>query len=287
MRAKFEEKTYESYFNNELSRYCDIYFPPGQVQEGSLGFDSAVYSSGRRLWKKVGYPFWFCPPFEGVELIEIASEMERFLRTTIDGIPQMKANLLFQYKKPEYITSTNGREWTHWNTPYYRYDIYGEQQRLLMQIDRRFGNKTLILYACPAMHRIDDLVNAYTNRQIIDSSNFRKASELDGHQRNTFTKSGKYSIACSAPKKIDNFQLIEALQSLNAGNNGNEISNYWFIRNFREQLVSVISEDPYYGVSFNKVNEHYAQFKEYSLLYSHLILSNFKLLTGIQWLVKL
>jgi hypothetical protein len=34
MRIGFEEKSYENYFNNELSIKTDIYFPLGQVLEG-------------------------------------------------------------------------------------------------------------------------------------------------------------------------------------------------------------------------------------------------------------
>ncbi|EPL3991176.1 hypothetical protein M2010_002181 [Providencia stuartii] len=59
MDARYEEKTFESYFNNELDRKTSIYFPLGQVQEGILGLDSVARSNSRRLWKTLGYPFWF------------------------------------------------------------------------------------------------------------------------------------------------------------------------------------------------------------------------------------
>lgn len=139
MRARFEEKTYENYFNSELARQTDIYFPLGQVQEGSLGFDSSALSSNRRLWRRLGHPFWFYPSFEGLALQEIANEMEHFLGVTLDNIPSIKTNLLFQYKKPTFIKSPLGREWSYWNVPYYRYDIYKEQHDLLMHIDNLFG----------------------------------------------------------------------------------------------------------------------------------------------------
>ncbi len=286
MRAKFEEKTYENYFNSELARQTDIYFPLGQVQEGSLGFDSSAMTRNRRLWRRLGHPFWFFTPFDGVELSEIAREMEDFLSVTLDNIPRIKANLLFQYKKPEHITMSNGREWIHWNTPYYRYDIYKEQQELLMHIDGRFGSKVLIVYASPALHDVNELVNAHLNRQIIDISNFRKAFELNGHHRNTYTQAGRHSIACSEPEKIENFDLLKEINELTYERNTGE-NNRYFVINFSKQLSSVIYENKYYSESFRKLNERFSKFAQYELLYSHLILYNFNQLTGTQWLVKL
>lgn len=286
MRATFEEKTYENYFNIELGQQTDILFPLGQVQEGSLGFDSSAMTRNRHLWKRLGYPFWFSHPFRGIELSEISHEMEHFLQVTLDNIPQIKANLLFQYKKPEYITVDSGREWSHWKEPYYRYDIYKEQQDLLMHINNHFGDKVFIVYASPALHDVNDLVNAHLNRQIINISNFRKASELNGHRRNTYTKAGRGSVACSKPEKFDNFDLLKEINELTYERTLNE-NNRYFVINFSKQLSNVIYENKYYSESYRKLNEQYSKFTRYELLYSHLTLYNFRQLTGIQWLIKL
>jgi hypothetical protein len=202
MRATFEEKTYENYFNSELARQTDIYFPLGQVQEGNLGFDSSALSSNIRLWRRLGHPFWFFPPYAGIDLREIADEMEHFLGMTLDNIPSIKTNLLFQYKKPTFITIALGSEWKHWNQPYYRYDIYKEQQDLLMHIDNKFRTEVFIVYASPALHDINDLVTAHLSRQIINISNFRKASELNTHHRNTYIQSGTFSIPVVSQKRL-------------------------------------------------------------------------------------
>lgn len=98
MRSEFEEKTYESYFNSELDKFTNIYFPLGQVQEGSLGFDSSAYSKNRKLWRNLGSPFFWQPRFKGYELREIADEMERSLGIHINNLPKIKINILFQYK---------------------------------------------------------------------------------------------------------------------------------------------------------------------------------------------
>jgi hypothetical protein len=88
----YEEKTFENYFNAELDRRSKIYFPLGQVQEGSLGFDSSSFSRNRSFWRRLGHPFWLFPNFAGIDLREIADEMERFLQRTIKDIPNIKAN---------------------------------------------------------------------------------------------------------------------------------------------------------------------------------------------------
>ena len=75
MKVHFEEKTYESYFNNELDSKSLIYFPPGQVLEGLLGFDAASYSQNRELWRMIGYP-WSYLHFTGVNLRDIADELQ-------------------------------------------------------------------------------------------------------------------------------------------------------------------------------------------------------------------
>lgn len=56
MDAEYEEKTYENYFNAELDRRVEVYFPFGQVQEGGIGADAAAFSSDRWLWGRIGFP---------------------------------------------------------------------------------------------------------------------------------------------------------------------------------------------------------------------------------------
>ena len=77
--AKFEEKAFESYFNIELNRRASIYFPFGQVQEGGIGADAAAMSGSRRIWRLLGYPYFFSMPFDGIFLREVADDIERSL----------------------------------------------------------------------------------------------------------------------------------------------------------------------------------------------------------------
>lgn len=287
MKASFEEKSYESYFNTELASLTDIYFPLGQVQEGSLGFDASAMTRNRRLWRALGHPFWFFPHFGGVSLLEIAEDMEHFLGVALDNMPDMKANLLFQYKRPEFITKSSGAEWNHWNQPYYRYDIFREQHDLLMRIDASFGLQDFIVYAAPALINVNELVDAYIKRQIINLSNFRKASELSGHHRNTYTREGRYSICCSEPERSENFDLIKELNKLEISGEISDNYNRNFIKNVSNHISGIMSEHRDYAKAYLKLRDHYSKFEQYNLLYSHLLMKNFSQLTGMQWLVKI
>ncbi len=276
MKVDFEEKTYESYFNNELNSKSSVYFPPGQVLEGVLGFDAASNSKNRQLWKALGYPFWFFPRFSGVNLLDIASELEQNLEYIINKIPRIKTNILLQYKRPEYITTANGKEWGHWKKEYYRYHVYKEQHEILSKIEQSFGDKALVLYASPAIKSMAELVDLKLKRKIIDNSNFQKASKLNGHSKNTYTRAGHDSIAFSEPEKLENIDLISELGSLEAVHDMNN-------KQFVSYSGKLISNNMEYSKTFNKLMNEYDEYKQYSMIYSFLTMKVFRELTGIQW----
>lgn len=77
MKVNFEEKTYESYFNIELSNRSDIFFPPGQSLEGLLGFDSSVLTRDKQLWN-LFMSMSNSANNREIDLHEIAKAMENF-----------------------------------------------------------------------------------------------------------------------------------------------------------------------------------------------------------------
>lgn len=286
MKPRFEEKTFESYFNNELDRRASIYFPFGQVQEGSIGADASAMSKSRRLWWRLGHPYFFHVPFNGVSLREMADEMEHLLGIEIDHIPDMKANLLFQYKRPERITSRLGTEWSHWNEPYFRYDIYKEQQALLSHLAGRFGKRALVLYAAPALNDVNDLVGAKRQGKIIEHSNFRPAADLDKHHRNTYIRAGTHSIACSEPEQFEPFDLLAKLKEFeNVQRNDND--NRSFVKEFVGEVRTTVTEDGTLGSAFQDELSEYAEagIDRYPLLFAMLTMQKIRELSGVQWLV--
>lgn len=284
MQPRYEEKTFESYFNNELDRRAVVYFPFGQVQEGGMGADASGFSRNRWLWRRLGHPFFFRPPFGGVDLRDIADEMEHHLGQEIRNIPRIKANLLFQYKRPELITTKLGSEWSHWNQKYFRYDVYKEQQALLEHIDAKFGSQALILYASPALVDVNDLVDAKINGCLIENTNFRKASELTGHHRNTYTKAGTHSIACSEPERLESFDLLknlEQLEDLQASKNEE------FMVRFAKSVRVAAGESAFLGGAYRRELQNYVELdtERYRLFFSLISMSIFRDLSGVQWVL--
>jgi hypothetical protein len=287
MDARYEEKTFESYFNNELDKKTSIYFPLGQVQEGVLGLDSVAHSGSWMIWRKLGYPFWLSPKFSGVELTEIASEMENHLDREVKSIPSMKVNMLFQYKRPEYITMSTGAEWKLWNKKYFRYDLYAQQHALLSHLEKEFGHDAVVLYAAPCVLDVSELVKLKKASSIVDSTNFRRAQELDGHHRNTFIKAGTYSQACSEAERIDNFNLIELIEAMETNQSQD---NKDLIVSFAKNVSSTMAEVEgigYLKTAFkDRMNESIDyDLEKFELIYALLTMAVFREVTGCQWLI--
>lgn len=284
MPVNYEEKTFESYFNTELSRVSSAYFPFGQVQEGGIGADSSAYSRNRRLWLRLGFPFYFFPLHKGVSLQEIATEMEQLLSGEISGIPTLKVNLLFQYKRPKLITSHKAAEWSSWNQKYFRYLIYQEQQKLLEHLSSAYGGKILVLYAAPAIEDVEDLVRAHNKGNIIKSTNFRPAKDLANHHKNTYIKAGAHSIAFSEPQEMPRFDLLEEIGRLKESNNYIRPES---VASFAKAVRDVTLESKIFGNAMKEYLSAYeeVQYKEYPLLYAHISMQGIREITGIQWVM--
>ena len=249
-----------------------------------MGADASGYSRSRGLWGTLGYPKLKQSQYRGVELRDIADEMELRLSKEIRNIPKVKANLLFQYKRAEFIKSHRAAEWHLWGKSYFRYDIYGEQQELLAHIADKFGVEVLVLYAAPAVVTMDDLLSAKLGRNIIESTNFRPAVDLIGHHRNTYVDPGSFSIACSEPERFAPFSLLRELRNLDGFSFENPAR---FFIEFAQGVREVLVSDTLFGDYFLREAERYndAGVSLDSLYFSMVSMSIFRELTGVQWVV--
>lgn len=282
MQPRYEEKTFESYFNTELDRRASIYFPFGQVQEGGIGADAAGHSRNRWLWWRLGYRYLLRHPFGGASLRDIADEMEDHIGQEIRNIPRINANLLFQYKRPELITSRLGLEWPHWNQKYFRYDIYQDQQALLAHLDSKFGSQALVLYASPALESIDDLVETKKRGRLIENTNFRKAADLSGHHRNTYIKAGTHSIACSEPESLEPFDLLASLKQLEG--NRDSVNSEVVVR-FAKEVRLAATENVFLRKAYLAALEPLVEdrLEQYPLFFAMTAMSIFREISGAQW----
>jgi hypothetical protein len=228
--------------------------------------------------------FSFAEPLLGVDLRVVANEMEQLLKRAIKDIPSIKANLLIQYKRPKFIQKANGKEWVHWNEPYFRYDINPSQQILLAHLHQKFGSKALVMYASPAVPDTVHLVNLKQQNKIIESTNFCKSISLSGHHRNTYTEAGLHSIACSDPVQLERFDLIKELEKLPILSSVDPIK---FITEFSETVRNVCLADQTVSTAFSILvkDSDSLYSKEHPVLYALGLMESFREITGIQWLI--
>jgi len=255
MQCEFEEKTYEQYHNLELLPSEKIFFPPGQIQEHTLGIDSALFTRNRKFWKIWGYykRWWFPQIPSGVYLEDLPWEE---LKEILESEKRFKFNIFLQYKRPEYINSTRGKEYRFWGRPYFRYAIHEFQQEILLNLERRVNKQGLVTYAAPAFYRMKDLLNFFQQAKLIDNSNYIKPSFLGSHKKWTYENSGLYGKAFSEPEKINSFSLIQELKIIRE-----RMSNTYHENNFQfmENTLNIISESiqavDYFKGAFNRVLE--------------------------------
>jgi hypothetical protein len=214
----------------------------------------------------------------------MAEEMELALTIEVKNIPDMKANLLFQYKRPEQITRNNGTEWSHWNRHYFRYNIYKEQQALLSHLANKFGDRALILYAAPAIIDVNELVAVKRKRQVIEHTNFRPAVDLDNHHRNTYVQAGMHSIACSEPQKLEPFDLLAQLDRYDRVQHDDNSS---FLIKFATEVRESTLRDATFGRIFEEelAGLKDARLGEFPLFFAVLTMKTFRELTAAQWAI--
>ena len=257
MKCEFEEKTYEQYHNIELLGKSKIFFPPGQLQENILGFDSILFSKNRKFWKLWELlKWWFWPPVHrGVYLDNIFwDDLKEVINKEIRL--EFKFNIFIQYKRPEYMKANRAKEFIYWKRPYYRYDIDIHQQQILRQIERQVNDQAIVVHAAPAFHTNKELFNYFDAGKLVENSNYVKPSILDNHQRWTYVKSGTKGWAFSKPERKESIKLINYIKIVKENVRGSEIeSNSQFISKTSSILVESIRNTEYFSKAFDKIIE--------------------------------
>lgn len=242
MLAEFEEKQYEQHLNNSLLRDKRLLFPPGQVLESHLGFDAALFTVHPKFWRHFPfhyeefYWFWRKAP-KGARL---PRELWKELGHMLDDLPKFKFNAFIQHKRPEYMSATRAAEWKSWESPYYRYRLIPHQQEALSRLEKIISKDGVVVYACPAFHKLNELWNVVKRDEIVDKSNFCQAGKLDGHKVFTFQKPGNSGIAHSEPEEIESYNLLGRLDEL--GQSEQSQSNIGHLKKLANTVHSVVSE---------------------------------------------
>lgn len=208
MQTEFKEKTYEKYFSNEVARLTNVSFSPDQCDEFYLGFDDAFHLSFDRLILLAPYVRRSRQMHRsGIAL----SELDHLTEAFVKRMPPFRFNLFAQYKRPDYLRTRGAREWSHWRSPYYRFNVTPHQQRLLELIDAGSHGRAATVYATPAFWRASDLWQFVASEGILDNSNIANAGSLSGHDCYTYCKPGHRGIGHSEPEEIESPPLRQTV----------------------------------------------------------------------------
>jgi hypothetical protein len=194
---RFEEKQYEQAANIELGlRHTNI-FSAGQVMESVLGYDAAAHQPANSpIWKILR-----ANPRSGIVLVP-----NLWFRAAAQPpsavLPTKIVSLVLQYKRPEYLSKWNSKQWHYWNQPYFRFELLDHQQRILEAFESSSGASIVTRYASAAFWKFAELENRIVNRKVLEDSNYVRPNRLTGHQCWSYVRSGILGYANAAPEEI-------------------------------------------------------------------------------------
>ena len=125
--------------------------------------------------------------------------------------------------------------------PYFRYEIYEKQQKILERLSETVGEKALVIYASPAFVTQKEFWENVNNETMIENSNFCKAKELQGHHKYTYIHGGRHGIAFSEPEEVDSINLKEEISKLRELSEGAS-SNIEYTNKLATKLENIILE---------------------------------------------
>jgi hypothetical protein len=276
MDCNFEEKTYEYYMNRALEHVVgqNNLFPPGQLLEGVVGFDAMAYSDE--------YPFWvlFSPKRGIVTSTDLWGNNPEILRQK-DKLPEFLVNLFLQYKRPEFISKWNGRDFKYWKKPHFRYYIDQDQQDILFRLENKTKETAVVVYSAPAFYKKDDLFNYYRNNTIIQQSNFTEPHTMQNHKRYTYITAGGGGAAFSESTRIEPLNIREKIIRTYEKRRKFD-NNILFINHIYKLVVDIMKEtESDLNIIFNNLLEY--RYSDSEIINELYIIKNFLTLTNLSW----
>ena len=290
MRCEFEEKQYGEPLNNELSSRAPIY-APGQVFENKIGIDAALFSKNPKFWRLWQKRHRWLPPFlPGYKTgVYLEPELWDYIEETLnsDAFPQFKFNLFMQHKRPEFISSSLGKEYKRWRQPYFRYDLTPRQQDILYRLEQKVSANAIVVYGCPTFWRFRELWSFSKSHRLVENSNFVQPHDLKGHERYTFINSRKKGKAFSEPVDIERLVLLEEIYKRLSKERIEFRSNTDFIHSLSKKIMEVMEEsDKEFREGFISMTEYIsagANTPIHKLAKSVMRILIFTFMTDISW----
>jgi hypothetical protein len=207
--AAFKEKTFEKYFGFELARLTNITFSPDQCDERFIGFDDAFLLPWHFLRHNLPYMRNSRRRRQhGISLKEFDFHASKLS----ERLPDFKFNLFVQYKRPAYVDHFNGKEWSYWGNPYFRFDVTPHQQKILAAMEAQSHGRASVIYASAAFWTNEDLYRFSAAEEIVANTNISNVALLVGHGRYTYDKPGTFGIGHSEPEPIASTSIYQILE---------------------------------------------------------------------------
>lgn len=212
--TEFKEKTFEKYFGHELARLTNITFSPDQCDERFIGFDDAFLMPAHFMREYLPYirNSRRRRQQHGLSLKEFDFRASK----VSERLPDFKFNLFVQYKRPAYVDHFNGKEWSFWRGPYFRFDVTPHQQKILADMEAHSHGRASVIYASAAFWTNDELYKLSAAEEVVANTNISNVARLVGHGRYTYDVPGTFGIGHSEPEAIESIsinQIIERGQS--------------------------------------------------------------------------
>lgn len=177
----YTEANFIDAFNTELrltNITSTVPHNPSQRAEKKLGYDWAY-----RLNTPLFYPIILSGVFLDDPDFAFHLDLEK------RRLPHFKVNAFVQFKAPDYMVSTQAKEWGDWKQPYFRFRTSLEQQKVLERIESIWGYQVMSGYVCPAIFGFSGLQEASENQDILSLSRYTLPSDMHGHRVMSFVDS--------------------------------------------------------------------------------------------------
>lgn len=215
--AQFEEKEFEVPLYFEMISKSGKVWPPGQVLEHTFGFDIALHTINHNLWRILGFPH-FLP---GVILNDYSWDFA-WRKINKRPLPTFATNLFIQAKRPQELKHLKNNLKIHYQSltnkkfgsPYWRFSIEAEQQKMLEKVSEKIKNRALIIYASPSFSKSSTLFQYIEQEKLIDNCSFPKAIHLKNHKQWNYDQPGTLGLAASEPEIIDEKSLFDQINIL-------------------------------------------------------------------------
>ena len=215
--AEFEEKEYEAALYSQLVSHRRLW-PPGQVLEKYLGFDSAIFVNDPFFWRLFG----FRKPLSGIVPWNVLWPFLQKSSEQRSRLPRFRCNCFIQAKRP-HVGSRLPRPASSLGPlrPFFRFSIESDQQKTLEAVAKRVHSRALFAYAAPVFFQSRDLFRHMIEGSIVANSTFPDISALAGQHAWYYNEPGACGVVNRSFAEMRMLPLEERIEAL-AEPHGNE-----------------------------------------------------------------